>query len=854
MNAEQLLGGVLALIIVSAGVAVYEVQTDGDISARFTVAEYTEIANTMPPGTEARVLTFENERIEVITKSQACRFNRYKITLDEVTVYCGRSIVAQFDFKTRHWSKKFNDWVGHDRKVTLRKLTWEVVPPGIDIKLTYPYYNKAGFGRTGNGGILNTTFHVTTDSIKISQDYSNPSKTLEYCAGIRMKRLEDNAQFTKYDSSFKEVQDNIYWYCNDKGKDLHSDPVIKVGDTSSGATIIDKAGFHEIEDKGRVDIDKFVGQSGEALLVNITNFLFATADFTFAVQVDELDLESMQVKEPSFDNISVSNFTTMEVVLPNGSINLTLTEVNVSSILVQREWTDLSYRTFPWKGKRMAGTDFNLAANETEQLRFVLKTKKSTGSVKYSYLLNASGFNLEFDPVVNASINEISRWDVSNVYVDFLNNNTMLEVGNPTTAIQTIGSTDVTVTVFDGTGDAYKNKTPTAVLCTNGCSHFAWVNLSSDAINVATISNHVPSVGFSNFGVKFDMNTGTPSLSFVMTGQAGLTSDKLDFNKWYFVGFVQNDSTGSELYIDGSLNQSNSANLIGGSPSEIMIGIRSNEGDFSEFNGAMFCNRFFNAPLNLAQILLLFNDGEPTCDSLVDLEIPPDNPPVIVQNATNQSNFTTGQIARYNVNITDDDSLSFIFIESNATGSLTNVSFDVNGQTVANVTANFTVGLIAGDVLYFKIYVNDSANQFTISTKAFFPIVAVAKIITVNLCQFMAGPEPLILPNASLFDFSNLNLSQVGAFPLNNSLCGFTYNITTANAAAIGGSVTVSFNQSLSPDYELVYNNTKVLNTTAITIIDSLINGSTFINVTGNWLNATNLSSPRIVTDIFAVI
>ena len=222
---NKILGVLLVLITAVGGVGLYEFAEEG-VTGRLSHAEYLQLVSELPDDLPVAIIDQSPDRVEIITKSLQCPYSLFRIEHTEVTVKCGYYIVAKFDTQSRYYRISGEDlWVGNFRKRTLTDLSIRPASEGFDIVLSQPYYR----GRTGSGGTLNTIFTVTKDKIKISQVYPNPSKTLVFCAGIRIKRLEeDRAWFLPNDASFAEKEDDTYWYCSEKGEDLISDPVVVV--------------------------------------------------------------------------------------------------------------------------------------------------------------------------------------------------------------------------------------------------------------------------------------------------------------------------------------------------------------------------------------------------------------------------------------------------------------------------------------------------------------------------------------------------------------------------------------------------------------------------------------------------
>jgi len=191
----------------------------------------------------------------------------------------------------------------------------------------------------------------------------------------------------------------------------------------SGTVRVGEAGYFEVASKARVDIDRYVGVSGQDLLVDATSkfpVVGGETAFTFAVQVDDLNVISFADGTQGFLNKTVFNLTTVEKQTFNGTYEI-VERVNVSSVLVEgMVWSEVNYRIFEWDGKTWAGVDVSLKGQETMPFKFVLRTKRFGERVKYSYLFNTSSFYLEFDPTLGDGL--VHYWDFEGNFEDIFGN------------------------------------------------------------------------------------------------------------------------------------------------------------------------------------------------------------------------------------------------------------------------------------------------------------------------------------------------------------------------------------------------------------------------------------------------
>ncbi len=190
-----------------------------------------------------------------------------------------------------------------------------------------------------------------------------------------------------------------------------------VSSVFTGSVQVDKAGYFEVNDMARIDIDHYVGMSGQDLLLDVTNklpYVGIDTTFTFAVQLDDLNLVSFARGTDGLVSKSVFNYTTTEISNKNGTVEFVTGRVNESSVLVPGTvWSEVAYRVFEWDSRTWAGTDVSLGASEVLPFKVVLKTRNFGERVKYSYLMNASGNYVEFDPTLDDSL--VSYWDMSGV-------------------------------------------------------------------------------------------------------------------------------------------------------------------------------------------------------------------------------------------------------------------------------------------------------------------------------------------------------------------------------------------------------------------------------------------------------
>lgn len=185
------------------------------------------------------------------------------------------------------------------------------------------------------------------------------------------------------------------------------------------------------------------------------------------------------------------------------------------------------------------------------------------------------------------------------------------------------------------------------------------------------------------------------------------------------------------IYINGVQREEQDTNggFVPCNDGELTFGYSSNPTFSNDDTTAVFDNIIlYNVSLTADQIKRdyeIFSAGRVKYGVPEVLAGEEDVPPRIDYNYTNTTVLRVGGSVLVGVNVSDDNGLSFGFVESNVTGTLANVTVSLSGTSM-NFSANFSIGLkYSGAVLNvtsFKIYVNDTQNQFNASEKAFYAI------------------------------------------------------------------------------------------------------------------------------------
>lgn len=215
------------------------------------------------------------------------------------------------------------------------------------------------------------------------------------------------------------------------------------------------------------------------------------------------------------------------------------------------------------------------------------------------------------DDIVQANTDEVSRWGGNPVsdYEGF--NELRVASGAPSYSFDVIGSTVVNVMDFTKAGnDLFVNSTESNLSCEFGCSFGLWLKMPDKNQKVLGTS--------ATAGVTLNSRSTNGTLLLYSTTIGTLDSLTVyPVNTWQYVVIVINETTGKEMWINGELNSSKADNTLPSDKTSFYIGGYDAAGDL---DGSVYCPRFFNASLNSSQIALLFNGGEPTCNSLAVLE------------------------------------------------------------------------------------------------------------------------------------------------------------------------------------------------------------------------------------------
>jgi hypothetical protein len=293
------------------------------------------------------------------------------------------------------------------------------------------------------------------------------------------------------------------------------------------------------------------------------------------------------------------------------------------------------------------------------------------------------------DPIVDSSINEIARWELSSNGQDS-EGDTHLS-GGPTFTSDTIGTTAVNVANFDGSSQYFTNTSINEYLkLPNGGSMAVWWKKNADQeFQLGGIRHYTN--GY-HFGYAKD--SVASYLAIQINGNAGaLWGDgPTPTGQWRFETFILNDTGALEYWTNTEINKSDGTDttLPSTSNSNFDLGhLTSGAGpDHFYFSGRMYCARIFNATLTESQINLLYNNGEPICDSLVDLE-------------------SVADITSVNVSVFN--------------GTHNNASTALESENVFSIVNFSDVGLDQEGNSTFKWHINDTADG--VSTTDLVPMI-----------------------------------------------------------------------------------------------------------------------------------
>lgn len=337
--------------------------------------------------------------------------------------------------------------------------------------------------------------------------------------------------------------------------------------------------------------------------------------------------------------------------------------------------------------------------------------KESLGrSGEYEYDLNLvePGRSLEkarsdkvgigIDPFVISSSDEFARWVANGSAIDEVYNNADIDntEGDPTFTTATIGTTTVNVTDYDG-NDAHRDSSVSESLfdCdedNDGCSISFWVQADSNSSTsyIYAILNGGSTRMLSYLTSKGNFKCRAPDIE-------SLEPDEPFGTNWMFIACSVNASQANHaLWTNAVLNQTDTASFTGDPANNIYLGGCTACGSW--LDGKIFCPRFFNSTLTQAQVDLLYNSGEPTCESLEDLEAEPSpssDPPIGRPILNDRDNTFYGNLTDAIANASAGDRL-IITNESdfseNINVNLNNISITANASVMPVITTTISGG------------------------------------------------------------------------------------------------------------------------------------------------------------------
>ncbi len=311
------------------------------------------------------------------------------------------------------------------------------------------------------------------------------------------------------------------------------------------------------------------------------------------------------------------------------------------------------------------------------------------------------------DITVTPTSDELVRWNVSGdgaSFDDFNNNKELnLTQGGFNSTVRTIGTTLVNVTTFDDSGQYFVNRTANSTPSLDcagagGCSFAAWVNISPGL--GCCLPQTIARMGEGDdVGWTMFVNTGT-RLTWGNSVEVHAGDNSITVRQWAFIVGVINSTTGKELWIDNVLSATSEDTTQTVTRNTLYIGTYAEISWF--WQGDMYCMRFYNASLDGTQINALYNNGEPTCDTLETLL--ENNAPTVFHetqfiNNTNEHSFNAtaafqdldGNETFANLSITTTSgTCSGLFNDTTSFSNVMNYTFNCTGTGLASTTIIIT--------------------------------------------------------------------------------------------------------------------------------------------------------------------
>lgn len=645
--------GLFVLVFVISGVGVYEYD-DGGIKTRLSHSQYKQVIIELPEGVDVAVLDATPGKVEILSRSDRCDYDLFRITLDGATVKCGYYVSAEFDFQSRHLGQG-GGWLGHFRKTTKRELTVEKASDGVNVILSVPYYAyRSGIRYSGDGGTLKNVFKVSKDRVKISQEHSNPFKTLPVCSGIRINRLEESAYFVPNDPSFSERENETYWYCGGAGKPAVSDPVVAVSSFFGGVKVeSENTVIHETEEV------KWQSDNLLPLSNGWTTFQF---NFTSKSGINDWDILVVSDEDMSVELDVWENITRIKETKNCTTSTKTVIHANGTKEEVAKESCALSFEDvtqFDWTAK---GFDKKLEVSGVKELPSPTKVyvfnnisypegKTYGGRIKVQGLPRGNVEELFFvgvpagkslkaamseglggglDPSVEGSLKPVGLWNLSNASFDDSNNTVLDRSGN---LFNLHNTSDIAII------DAPPGMNGTAIDFAGGNNNDLLAAVDSDMLDliggnfsISFWSRH-DQIDITLFMVEKDAGGGAYGVNVMQN-----VNNKMRFNMdvdsysgtsintggWFHWVVTHNTGGNVTWYLNGSLDSTtvHASNPVA-TTGRFTVGGRDGAGANS-FNGALFCIQLFNFTINGTEVSQLRENAD--CLSLEEINTPPAPP------------------------------------------------------------------------------------------------------------------------------------------------------------------------------------------------------------------------------------
>ena len=180
---------------------------------------------------------------------------------------------------------------------------------------------------------------------------------------------------------------------------------------------------------------------------------------------------------------------------------------------------------------------------------------------------------------------------------------------------------------------------------------------------------------------------------------------------------------------------------------------------------------------------------------------------------------------------TPESNFSFVncSLWTNSTGSW---HLNQTNTSISNGSINYFNETLSNGFYIWNVNCwNDKNSDFASSNYSFTVDI---KILNSSLCVNMS--KIFLFPNLTYFNFSTNTVTQYNVTPVNESGCGWSYNLTAEG----NGNITAKINVSLSSDYVLRYNDLVMTNVSQVLVENAVSGTSYYVNISGDYVNASS--------------